>query len=229
MPVKDNLIGNKYGRLLVVAKAASVNERARWDCICDCGNTKTVDGGCLKKGTTQSCGCYAKERAREKASKLKFKDLAGNRFGRLVVVDRQGTSSYGQATWNCVCDCGKSKVIASQGLIQGLTKSCGCLHKEIMIEVGLHGRIYYDVETAPASMKRKTIEYRQTPSWANKALIKQIYRSVPKGFDVDHIIPLRGKDVSGLHVETNLQYLSKNENRRKSNKLTEEYSSWLFF
>jgi hypothetical protein len=58
----------------------------------------------------------------------------------------------------------------------------------------------------------------RTPSWANLAAIKEIYRQAAiKGLAVDHVIPLHGELVSGLHVENNLQLLSNLENSRKSN------------
>jgi hypothetical protein len=57
-----------------------------------------------------------------------------------------------------------------------------------------------------------------TPLWSNKPAIRQFYVNCPEGFHVDHIIPLHGKKVSGLHVLENLQYLPATENLRKSNK-----------
>ena len=57
-----------------------------------------------------------------------------------------------------------------------------------------------------------------TPAWANLIRIYEIYENCPRGWHVDHIIPLRGTDVCGLHVETNLQYLPAIENMRKRNK-----------
>ena len=63
-----------------------------------------------------------------------------------------------------------------------------------------------------------------TPSWANKQKIKEIYAErknlteqtgIPH--EVDHIIPLRGIDVCGLHVENNLQILTRQNNKNKNN------------
>lgn len=61
------------------------------------------------------------------------------------------------------------------------------------------------------------------PSWADTVKIKEIYAGCPDGFHVDHVIPLQGKYVCGLHVEGNLQYLSALENRRKSNNFEGNY------
>jgi hypothetical protein len=60
------------------------------------------------------------------------------------------------------------------------------------------------------------------PLWADPLAIAKIYARCPPGHHVDHEIPLRGRLVSGLHVETNLQYLPASENHRKHNKFEVE-------
>ena len=63
----------------------------------------------------------------------------------------------------------------------------------------------------------KRISQRTLPN-ENKKTIAEFYSNCPIGYEVDHIIPLNGKNVSGLHTITNLQYLKASDNRRKSNK-----------
>ena len=80
--------------------------------------------------------------------------------------------------------------------------------------------------------KRHAAKLQRTVAWANLEAIKEIYRDASDltkltgiSFHVDHIIPMQGKLVSGLHVETNLQILSIHENCSKHNKFNpEEYT-----
>lgn len=59
-----------------------------------------------------------------------LKDLTGRRFGRLVVIERAGSTYKKESTWVCLCDCGKSCVASSYNLRSGNTKSCGCFNSE---------------------------------------------------------------------------------------------------
>ena len=58
-------------------------------------------------------------------------DLIGQRFNRLLVVERVENSKNRKARWKCVCDCGNVKIATSQDLKRGHTQSCGCLHDEV--------------------------------------------------------------------------------------------------
>ncbi len=69
-----------------------------------------------------------------------------------------------------------------------------------------------------ASARNRALILQRTPPWADLEAIKKIYKECPDGMVVDHVVPLRGKVVSGLHVENNLQYLTAEENGKKSNK-----------
>lgn len=57
----------------------------------------------------------------------KAKDLSGMRFGKLTAVEQCGRSSDGRLLWLCVCDCGNKTLVSSSHLLNGNTKSCGCL------------------------------------------------------------------------------------------------------
>jgi len=124
--VKD-LTGQKFNRLTVIKFAGRNKWRSSmWECLCDCGNKSVVRGYDLTSGTIKSCGCYGKERAYE----VNFKDLTGQRFGRLIAIRKDGVSKWGDTLWFCRCDCGNEKTIRSSRLISGGTKSCGCLQRE---------------------------------------------------------------------------------------------------
>ncbi len=55
--------------------------------------------------------------------------------------------------------------------------------------------------------------------------INEVYQGCPDDKQVDHIIPLQGKNVTGLHVPWNFQYLTPEENRFKSNRFDSTYDN----
>lgn len=58
--IKD-LTNSRFGRLLVIKYAYSRRKKVYWECLCDCGNIKEIQGTDLKSGKTLSCGCLHKE------------------------------------------------------------------------------------------------------------------------------------------------------------------------
>ena len=60
-----------------------------------------------------------------------IKDISGNRYGRLTVVEYAGKNRQGKSLWKCKCDCGNEKNITASDLSSGRVNSCGCLRKEV--------------------------------------------------------------------------------------------------
>lgn len=58
-----NLVGQRFGQLLVRAKAEKRGRRIYWACICSCGTYKEIVGDNLRGGITRSCGCLQRQRA----------------------------------------------------------------------------------------------------------------------------------------------------------------------
>jgi hypothetical protein len=59
-----DISGQRFGRWLVLERGPAVSDgRPRWKCMCDCGMQKLVLAYHLRAGTSQSCGCYKRERA----------------------------------------------------------------------------------------------------------------------------------------------------------------------
>jgi len=76
-----DLIGERFGKLLVIGfKRDTVKGISLWVCHCDCGGEKTIaNTGDLTSGSTSSCGC------------IKSPNLIGQRFGRLIVLEKLRT------------------------------------------------------------------------------------------------------------------------------------------
>lgn len=115
-----DLTGQRFGNLTVIKQNIEKSKPGRmfWECLCDCGNKKIIYGNSLRNGNTKSCGC------------LKEINLIGQRFGKLVVIEKsEKKSSMGGSYWECLCDCGNKKAIFSGSLKSGNQNSCGCSKK----------------------------------------------------------------------------------------------------
>ena len=60
----------------------------------------------------------------------KFRNLVGQKFGRLTVIDRAENARCGRTMWRCKCECGNEIVAFGLNISRGATKSCGCLYEE---------------------------------------------------------------------------------------------------
>jgi hypothetical protein len=116
---RTDITGKRFGKLVVVEYV----DNSSYLCKCDCGNVVTVKTCNLKNGNTLSCGCYQKQRI----SEATFKSLVGQRFGKLVVVERVANNRFGHVCYRCKCDCGGGTIVDSTNLKNGNTTSCGCI------------------------------------------------------------------------------------------------------
>lgn len=96
----------------------------------------------------------------------RMKDLTGQKFGRLTVIEQSGKNKHGNYMWRCLCECGNIKTIVGGELTRGNTKSCGCLLKETMSKTRTtHGKrktrlysIWADMKTRCYNPKDKSFE-----------------------------------------------------------------------
>ena len=118
-----DLTGQRFGKLVALEPTPErKNGYTVWRCQCDCGREVLGPSRLLKNGNTKSCGCVPKS--------YLFKDLTGQRFGKLVVeLMVQERSKSGGVQWFCRCDCGGT-VVTTTGQLKGNNqRSCGCLSR----------------------------------------------------------------------------------------------------
>lgn len=159
---KINLIGRKFGRLLVVAEAENRHGRTAWKCKCDCGKIKIIGGKTMIDGNVKSCGCLNAERLLKQVI-----DLTGKRFGRLRVIQRDKYIRPKTVKWICQCDCGKVKSILGSSLKQKQTISCGCYRNEQIIKVvgGNKNWNYNPTLTAEERTFRRILQHAEEKIW----------------------------------------------------------------
>jgi len=65
-----DLVGKRFGRLVVLSYSHTDKKFAHWNVLCVCGNTRVVRGSNLKSNRTKSCGCLHKEITSARSKKM---------------------------------------------------------------------------------------------------------------------------------------------------------------
>lgn len=119
-----DIAGKTFGRLTVVSFGRATSKGGFWLCRCACGGEKTARADTLASGNTSSCGCAW----REAIAASNSVDLTGQRFGKLMAIERAGSKRH-SVMWRCSCDCGGEKVAPAGKLGFGSIISCGCVRR----------------------------------------------------------------------------------------------------
>lgn len=84
----------------------------------------------------------------------RFQDLTGQRFGRLVVIERAedyiSPKGAKRPRWLCQCDCGNKKIVIGDDLRSKKTLSCGCLLSEHTVQMGYNNKKYNEYDLTGA-------------------------------------------------------------------------------
>lgn len=86
-------------------------------------------------------------------------NLHGQRFGRWFVLTEDPNRLNGRTSWLCRCDCGTERSVATIQLTSGLSKSCGCLRREMGVARGRASKKHGE-----GTNGKETVEYR---TWSN--------------------------------------------------------------
>lgn len=134
-------VGDVYNSFTVLEVIEGKQRSVRTKC--SCGNEEVRLLRPVVCGKAVSCNrcSYVK----------RMKDIVGERFGRLVCIERVDVSkgTYKDYSWLCQCDCGKTKIVSRCSLKSGTTVSCGCYFKEnkskFNVSHGMSRSTEYDV------------------------------------------------------------------------------------
>ena len=114
-----DLSKSKFSKLRPIKYIAWNN---KWECLCDCGNTRIVSENSLIRGYAKSCGCSQRRKV--------YPSLIGQKFHKLT-VQKEAISKRGAKAWECLCECGNLVILETASILQGNNLSCGnCIRKK---------------------------------------------------------------------------------------------------
>ena len=167
------------------------------------------------KSTHASCrGCYYKKYSknnREKLRAIKHRWIVENPEKFKLVQEKYKNSEKGLKTLAARRDKPEFKVAALE--------RANSFKKQ-------NPERYKTIQKLAQARRRIRLTVPQTKSYNLE--LRAFYAQCPQEMEVDHIVPLHGKNVCGLHVPWNLQYLTRGDNAKKSNSFdgTYENTGW---
>lgn len=218
--IAANLLELKFGHLTVLERVESDRQgNAQWLCSCDCGKTAKVRAAFLRKGQIVCSKQCELNPARQ------IKDISKKVFGELTAIKHIGMNKQGKALWLFKCSCGNDITVPSDRVLNSNMATCG---KGIHTSSYKHGLSLTRGYKSMHYMKYMATKNYQTPQWLSQKQLDEmtaiymmaatITKATGIKHEVDHIYPLQGKKVSGLHVPNNLNIVTRSSNRKKSNK-----------
>jgi 5-methylcytosine-specific restriction endonuclease McrA len=220
----NDLAGKTFGLLTVIKRADNTkNGTAQWECLCKCGNQTVVRGDCLRRGVTQSCGCFM----RAKGVRKNFKqidvtcDFCGGIFKDKPSSVKRKTKHF--CCQNCYAEYCKTVPFSKSNAYKGVRKEGEkkqVYHRNYCAKhpdkiAHLKARRYAREKGAEGSHTLTEWESLKKQFNYRCAICGEI-----KPLTIDHIIPL---SKGGSDYISNIQPLCRNCNSKKNNKL--DYSA----
>lgn len=169
----------------------------------------------------------------------RFRDLTGMTFDRLTVVKRAedyvSPSGCHSVQWLCQCECGKEVIIKAISLTSGVTKSCGCLSKDVARKQAAKNFkkynsfkicddyvVMYTLKNEPFYVDLEDFDKVKDICWWRRndgyilgrvngktVRLHRYIMNCPVGYDVDHI---HGKETRNNNRRSNLRITTRSQN-----------------
>ncbi|MCD8159271.1 MAG: hypothetical protein LUD77_10395 [Clostridiales bacterium] len=126
----DDIVGKRFGKLVVEKMEVYKNHKYYYRCKCDCGKEPLIHRGRILFGAT-SCGC-------DTPRPVDPQDIVGKRFHKVLIAEyigyQKNSSGRNRSYYRCICDCGNEFITSRTRLMYGEVKSCGDCTKIVQEE-----------------------------------------------------------------------------------------------
>lgn len=207
-------IGSKVGMFIVIRGSdIRIHNRPTWVLECVCGGTILKTTSDLNKIVpTSNCGCIGIHRS---VYALK----AGDKFGKLTVIEPAGSNTHSKQMWLCKCDCGNTCIKITSSLKKAKMASCGCYVPII------HGKSHSQIYSVWGGMlercNNKNSDYYDyyggrgisvCEEWRDFANFAEDMGEIPTGYVIDRIDPC------GNYNKENCRWVTRSESSYNTRK-----------